>query len=259
MVKKKLSTFSLHNTTETASIIPEEAPLQRRNSIHNVPYVDVNDPNTRQRMERYKEERRSMLRAKYKVEDYMNTEDQDLYKYRRKSSENTKASNEDLSSKNEDLTEDLVILRSDLKKETDDGLIDEDVNVKERAALFGGSKNNRAKSWTTNLITPKNNSKNTRPISDTSAHLNRKMSPGSPSKIRDMAAFFEQQKSWISFTKSSKGFRYLYLFYWFLYGCDFFRFFFWLPPALLSDYKLIFYQKSFCVLFNPMLFLMSKK
>ena len=195
VVKKKLSTFSLHNTTETASIIPEEAPLQRRNSIHNVPYVDVNDPNTRQRMERYKEERRSMLRAKYKVEDYMNTEDQDLYKYRRKSSENTKASNEDLSSKNEDLTEDLVILRSDLKKETDDGLIDEDVNVKERAALFGGSKNNRAKSWTTNLITPKNNSKNTRPISDTSAHLNRKMSPGSPSKIRDMAAFFEQQKS----------------------------------------------------------------
>ena len=218
VVKKKLSTFSLHNNSEVASI-PEEAPLQRRNSIHNVPYVDVNDPNTRQRMERYKEERRSLLRAKYKVEDYMNTEeDQDFNKYRRKSSE-TKASNEDLSnSKTEteiELTEDLVILRcnnSSVKtteksplRET--GLIDEDVNVKERAAIFGGSttKNNRAKSWTANLITPSNNSKNamntnTRPISDTthvnmSNQSNRKMSPGSPSKIRDMAAFFEQQKS----------------------------------------------------------------
>merc|ERR1712029_1173866 len=151
-------------------------------------------------------------------EDYMNTEeDQYFNKYRRKSSE-TKASNEDLSnSKTEteiELTEDLVILRcnnSSVKtteksplRET--GLIDEDVNVKERAAIFGGSttKNNRAKSWTANLITPSNNSKNamntnTRPISDTthvnmSNQSNRKMSPGSPSKIRDMAAFFEQQK-----------------------------------------------------------------
>lgn len=223
MVKKKLSTFSLHNHPDSVSI-PEEAPLQRRNSIHNVPYVDVNDPNTRQRMERYKEERRSLLRAKYKVEDYMNTEeDQDFNKYRRKSSE-TKASNEDLSncSKTQEneteikLTEDLVILRCNNIKTTEQssspiretGLIDEDVNVKERAAIFGGSttKNNRAKSWTANLITSPscNNSKNntnamkiTRPISDTTHVMSsqRKMSPGSPSKIRDMAAFFEQQKS----------------------------------------------------------------
>lgn len=49
----------------------DEQPLQRRNSIHNVPFVDVSDPGTRERMERYKEERRSMLRAKYKVEDYV--------------------------------------------------------------------------------------------------------------------------------------------------------------------------------------------
>merc|ERR1719341_1776175 len=52
----------------------EDSPLlQRRNSIHNVPFVDVNDPDTRTRMERYKEERRSMLRAKYKAEDYLST------------------------------------------------------------------------------------------------------------------------------------------------------------------------------------------
>merc|ERR1719411_1993562 len=50
----------------------ENSPmLQRRNSIHNVPFVDVNDPETRTRMERYKEERRSTLRAKYKAEDYL--------------------------------------------------------------------------------------------------------------------------------------------------------------------------------------------
>lgn len=91
--KKKLSTFSLHNTTTaedddegsnlSSDLTPDNMPLQRRNSIHNVPYVDVNDPQTRQRMERYKEERRSMLRAKYKVEDYMTSEN----KYRRKSTE----------------------------------------------------------------------------------------------------------------------------------------------------------------------------
>lgn len=52
----------------------ESAPLQRRNSIHNVPYVDVNDPETRSRMERYKEERRSLLRARYKAEDYLSSD-----------------------------------------------------------------------------------------------------------------------------------------------------------------------------------------
>ena len=175
-----------------SGLIPEEAPLQRRNSIHNVPYVDVNDPQTRQRMERYKEERRSMLRAKYKVEDYMNTDEESYNKYRRKSSETKNESNEDLSNVNEDL---VILRKSEKSPIRESGLIDEDVNVKERAAIFGGSKNNRAKSWTNNLIT---NSKNVqisspRPISDTT-HI-RKMSPGSPSKIRDMAAFFEQQKS----------------------------------------------------------------
>ena len=46
----------------------------RRNSIHGaVPYVDVNDPGTRARMEVYKQERRNALRAKYKAEDYKTT------------------------------------------------------------------------------------------------------------------------------------------------------------------------------------------
>jgi hypothetical protein len=79
----KASTLSLHavpvRTTDTDSGDSGEdggslPPLQRRNSIHNVPYVDVNDPETRSRMERYKEERRSLLRARYKAEDYLSSD-----------------------------------------------------------------------------------------------------------------------------------------------------------------------------------------
>mgnify|MGYP001420262989 CR=1 FL=1 len=96
-VAKKLSTFSLHEMHHNTISIEEdsgsdsetEQPLQRRNSIHNVPYVDVSDPQTRERMERYKEERRSMLRAKYKAEDYMTSPASEAIgnKYRRKSTE----------------------------------------------------------------------------------------------------------------------------------------------------------------------------
>merc|ERR1719361_2305630 len=70
--RSKSSTLSLH-AVAAAREQEEEPLLQRRNSIHNVPFVDVNDPDTRTRMERYKEERRSMLRAKYKAEDYLST------------------------------------------------------------------------------------------------------------------------------------------------------------------------------------------
>merc|ERR1719336_3398043 len=94
-VSKKHSTFSLHNTSaieeDSGSNSETEQPLQRRNSIHNVPYVDVSDPQTRERMERYKEERRSMLRAKYKVEDYMTSTSEVSNKYRRKSTESNKS------------------------------------------------------------------------------------------------------------------------------------------------------------------------
>ena len=57
--RTRLSTLSLHTQSldEEASKIEkdkslneEDQPLQRRNSIHNVPFVDVNDPDTRERM-----------------------------------------------------------------------------------------------------------------------------------------------------------------------------------------------------------------
>merc|ERR1712029_770362 len=158
-----------------------------------------------------------MLRAKYKVEDYMTSTTEANNKYRRKSTEQQHQQNhENNSTSSVQLRKESAPATLNLKTTTttngttkiidkksnsspvrETGLIDEDVNVKERAAIFGGSttKNNRAKSWTANLITPSNNSKNamntnTRPISDTthvnmSNQSNRKMSPGSPSKIRD--------------------------------------------------------------------------
>merc|ERR1719334_788463 len=74
-LKSKSSTLSLHTMQGEPDLEETEhsTGLQRRNSIHNVPFVDVNDPDTRTRMERYKEERRSMLRAKYKAEDYLSS------------------------------------------------------------------------------------------------------------------------------------------------------------------------------------------
>merc|ERR1712012_499068 len=47
-VKHKSSTLSLHTMTIEHDDEEEGSPmLQRRNSIHNVPFVDVNDPETR--------------------------------------------------------------------------------------------------------------------------------------------------------------------------------------------------------------------
>ena len=260
-VAKKLSTFSLHEMHHNTISIEEdsgsdseaEQPLQRRNSIHNVPYVDVSDPQTRERMERYKEERRSMLRAKYKAEDYMTSTASEVgNKYRRKSTESQQSNKiEQTSSETSPPTPPIpqnepnyeppcstspVILRKDLQGGLpkmssplrEDGLIDEDVNVKERAAIFGGTgcqnhnlnnqnetvkqnhqnasqvilppKYNRSKSMWTNSNTTSSSAKvikPPRPISDDPSSNNgtsRKISPGSPSKIRDMAAFFEQHQ-----------------------------------------------------------------
>ena len=256
-VAKKLSTFSLHEMHHNTISIEEdsgsdseaEQPLQRRNSIHNVPYVDVSDPQTRERMERYKEERRSMLRAKYKAEDYMTSTASEVgNKYRRKSTESQQSNKiEQTSSETSPPTPPIpqneppcstspVILRKDVQGGLpkmssplrEDGLIDEDVNVKERAAIFGGTgcqnhnlnnqnetvkqnhqnasqvilppKYNRSKSMWTNSNTTSSSAKvikPPRPISDDPSSNNgtsRKISPGSPSKIRDMAAFFEQHQ-----------------------------------------------------------------
>ena len=258
-VAKKLSTFSLHEMHHNTISIEEdsgsdseaEQPLQRRNSIHNVPYVDVSDPQTRERMERYKEERRSMLRAKYKAEDYMTSTASEVgNKYRRKSTESQQSNKIEQTSSSETsppppqneppyeppCSTSPVILRKDVQGGLpkmssplrEDGLIDEDVNVKERAAIFGGTgcqnhnlnnqnetvkqnhqnasqvilppKYNRSKSMWTNSNTTSSSAKvikPPRPISDDPSSNNgtsRKISPGSPSKIRDMAAFFEQHQ-----------------------------------------------------------------
>ena len=181
---KKLSTISLAASVEKdqqdrVKAEVDQSLIQRRNSIHNVPYVDVNDPQTRARMERYKEERRNMLRAKYKVEDYFV---------------------EKLLDQPEVPKPEPVVLRKTPARpksmsaaanvRNDVGLIDEDVNVKERAAIFK-SKSEEPPAWLRGRISaPVLNSK-----SD-SACVGRKLSVGnstSPSKIKNIAAFFEQK------------------------------------------------------------------
>ncbi|XP_040573239.2 uncharacterized protein [Lepeophtheirus salmonis] len=282
---KKLS----KRNTETQILSPgdggDEVPLVRRNSIHNVPYVDVNDPGTRERMERYKEERRSLFRAKYKVEDYrvgsssggnssghkantnmvsnpsspikipspsspslfditttsestikdkkpplerISTQIQNHFyscsattatttnvlEHNYKNSNHTKVNdNNNLLLNNEyntKLTKPTLSLprkNNSPSSSSSFGLINEDVNVKERAAIFGkksrSNEENESKrkslpisSSNSNLRLLNNNGSSSsnsvsRSRSSNSGHLDK--SPVSPNKIKNIAALFEQK------------------------------------------------------------------
>eukprot|EP00094_Tigriopus_californicus_P011294 TCALIF_10901-PA protein Name:"Similar to CdGAPr GTPase-activating protein CdGAPr (Drosophila melanogaster)" AED:0.47 eAED:0.47 QI:0/0/0/0.37/0.85/0.75/8/0/1611 len=212
--KTRLSTTSLHaQIEEEHTLVNEEPPLQRRNSIHNVPFVDVSDPQTRERMERYKEERRSMLRAKYKVEDYktkkVSVEEIEPPKPKARRSvpssptlevppivlphkvpqeENRPVEHVEMRKKKSPMMEAPKPRERSFngsKKNT----IEDEVNVKERAAIFGVSKTRENKLRTVSLATPgvKNNNRQDRRTS-----LD-KSPPGAPSKIKNMAAMFEQK------------------------------------------------------------------
>ena len=313
----RISSTSLHTT---AVIGEEEAgeqllPLQRRNSIHNVPFVDVNDPSTRERMERYKEERRSALRAMYKVEDYKTevksssptdmkspsavvatpptakqrtsigaplveptppasepqqpqpavtlrkmpvsadgclqsnnnlktkkTSLNSIYTPKAMDSEVTRkwslpAANSSNSSIGSSSTSGPVPKQKDLSKFTQSsvfpranhpeipavptpknrtsypgcggnnnplmpitksggGLIEEDVNVRERAAMFGGGSSSNSNKPTSLSVVCRKNSANASANSGNAGVNNSSMSkeaPGSPNKIKNMAAMFEQK------------------------------------------------------------------
>ncbi|QQP41478.1 Uncharacterized protein FKW44_015870, partial [Caligus rogercresseyi] len=216
----------------------DEAPLVRRNSIHNVPYVDVNDPGTRERMERYKEERRSLLRAKYKAEDYrvplsnnanntssttnssnstsfkkVNTPESQLNNNSHigPTLEDTKNQKNNMNNNNYSSTNNHNPLNSSPTKSKPPlsptkssaasfGLINEEVNVKERAAIFGSrsmeSKEFKRKSLPPPPASSSSNNNNlrlvpTRSRSSHSGHLDK--SPVSPNKIKNIAALFEQK------------------------------------------------------------------
>ena len=248
--RTRLSTMSLHTSSleeeKSAPMNEEDQPLQRRNSIHNVPFVDVNDPQTRERMERYKEERRSLLRAKYKVEDYVtkkeNTESNsaipkvtlrkmnvdsspvmkktsvgEIYKPKvGESSRKWSLPDKKLDEEKKNLKTSTTVIPKPRERSAKLNLtqsmpkplsphperprggtpnrtsfppgpkkVEEDVNVRERAAKFG-----------TSTVKPElDANKRTRTIKMGSdlATKNRGDTPGSPSKIKNMAAFFEQK------------------------------------------------------------------
>lgn len=209
--KTRLSTTSLHTQIEEENpLVNEEPPLQRRNSIHNVPFVDVSDPQTRERMERYKEERRSMLRAKYKVEDYktkkVSVEEVEPPKPKARRSvpssptvevplvvpphplvkeENRPVEHVEMRKKKGPMMEPPKPRERSFNG-TKKSANEEEVNVKERAAIFGVSKTRENKLRTVSLGTSgiKNNNRRT---------SIEKSPPGAPSKIKNMAAMFEQK------------------------------------------------------------------
>eukprot|EP00095_Tigriopus_kingsejongensis_P002221 maker-scaffold817_size93049-snap-gene-0.9 protein:Tk02221 transcript:maker-scaffold817_size93049-snap-gene-0.9-mRNA-1 annotation:"cdc42 gtpase-activating" len=216
-LRTRLSTTSLHTQIEEVHPLNEEPPLQRRNSIHNVPFVDVSDPQTRERMERYKEERRSLLRAKYKVEDYKTKkisleekpDSPTIHEVETPKPKMRKSvSSPPLTLSSPPLTPSTPVEprphvemrkkkspmeapkpkeRSFLLSSKANG--DEEVNVKERAAIFGVSKTRENKLKTVSVVNPN-------PKSGQIMRQERRQSldkSGTPSKIKNMAAMFEQQ------------------------------------------------------------------
>ena len=207
---KKLSTFSLAASVEKdrQNRAPEihQSAIQRRNSIHNVPYVDVNDPQTRARMERYKEERRNMLREKYKVEDYFVEKfpDADVPKSQPGAVLLKKMSvGGETDKRPQSLSGPCRKARATARVScppvtpgtpSDIGLVEDDVNVKERAAIFD-SKAEVPTTWKNRNW--KGERKTSAPVlgSKDDPVTNRRPSVGtstSPNKIKNIAAFFEQ-------------------------------------------------------------------
>ena len=238
----RVSTTSLHTQMEldeAAVMTSEEGedgqpPLQRRNSIHNVPFVDVNDPQTRERMERYKEERRSLLRAKFKVEDYktknpsLEGESKRLSPSRecqplpsdvpkpkaRRSVPSTPTTppptNNSFMGRHDDAQRERKWSTSSNRSMTGSNIpkptsrrqsvekpvvtsrsaeVDEEVNVRERAAIFGAS--SKVKEVKVTKTVSAGSKVEVR--SEVKPEVRVPKSPVSPNKIKNMAAFFEQK------------------------------------------------------------------
>lgn len=204
---KFISTVSLN-----AEDVDEIPPLTRRNSIHSIPFVDISDPDTRIRMERYKNERRSTLRAKYKEEDYLSynfREKQHVSVLPRPRPEDSDTTLDKIDSVTPGLSKQttantISAVTPVFGKQTiehnidnvptltkpipddfecakvnyDSKHLEDDVNVKERAIIFGPIKS--AESIKVVNINPNS-------VQNTVTNM------CSPSKIKNMAAIFEKQ------------------------------------------------------------------
>lgn len=98
--------------------------------------IDMSDPRTRLRIERYKEERRSFLREKYKSESFRSDgkDDAVLVRLKQKAGSPTHQQQQQQESGGESPPPPPPSLQT-----PEPGLIDEDVNVKERAAQWAQS------------------------------------------------------------------------------------------------------------------------
>jgi hypothetical protein len=103
--------------------------------------IDMSDPRTRLRIERYKEERRSFLREKYKSESFRSDSKEDAVIVRLKQKAGSPTHQQNESGGGHHMVDDVVLGVSPPPpppslQMPDPGLIDEDVNVKERAAQW---------------------------------------------------------------------------------------------------------------------------
>ena len=141
--------------------------------------IDMSDPRTRLRIERYKEERRSFLREKYKSESFRNDGKEDglIVRLKQKAGSPTHQS------------ESNQALPPPSLQPPEPGLIDEDVNVKERAAQWAGQTVPGSSDRPAAVLLP-----------SPPATINRSCSEAASSaitpqqkRIRDMAALFEKE------------------------------------------------------------------
>lgn len=146
--------------------------------------IDMSDPRTRLRIERYKEERRSFLREKYKSESFRSDSKEDavIVRLKQKAGSPTHQSAETFGS-DETSSPPPPVAPPSLQT-PEPGLIDEDVNVKERAAQWAQTLPSLAA---------------TSPIKTAPLPTHRSCSeavtiaPQHHKRIRDMAALFEKE------------------------------------------------------------------
>ena len=139
--------------------------------------IDMSDPRTRLRIERYKEERRSFLREKYKSESFRSDSKEDAVIVRLKQKAGSPTHQPESIEAGSPPPPSL--------QRPEPGLIDEDVNVKERAAQWA---------QTLPALTPPSPIKSPPSSAPTQRSCSEAVSIAPQHKrIRDMAALFEKE------------------------------------------------------------------
>lgn len=142
--------------------------------------IDMSDPKTRLRIERYKEERRSFLREKYKSESFRSEGKEDAVIVRLKQKAGSPTHSEGVC-----VTGTSTSIPPPSDQLPEPGLIDEDVNVKERAAQWSAP-GPKTSVPSVPVILSSNNPRSCSEAVAIAAAPQQK-------RIRDMAAMFEKE------------------------------------------------------------------